>query len=587
MSKRTNVFSLCINIVIAISTIIGCGGLIGNWFHYPYKNFTPDWTDFFKSIGFLSAIYIGAISLLVSVFLVIASIKKKENYRLPKWLSIMKLSCAVLGIMAIFEYFFIDTILLANTEAESIAFRNFLLSYRGGILISIITPILAFGDFIGFAPVKKVSSNESHYSSIPVIVFFLAIFIYPYVLKAQGAGQVAPSYFVFKLLNVNRFNGAEVLCYALFILIFEEFASLALAQTTYSKEITEPIKNETGVLPSNNEDIEKEETADNPKAEEPHEESGEKEERNNENEALPTEEKEETALPQEAVAAPKIVGASPIENKAIGKYEIYPEAGMFKYRLKANNGEILIVSNNYKTREGARAGIETLKKNLSSGTKKIVTDKNGYSQFRIFTSNDIRLVVSGEIYRSVLSAQNALASTERFGMSDKIVDLEEIPASEIREEKIILPDVERSQTGKIELYVDESDKKWRSRLLANNGEILFISAAYSTKTAAINGLKAIKTKVANNGFHIYRDKQNRYQYVLLSDNGLVLLLGETYNTREAAISSANSVRAFLPNSPTIDIVALKKETEKKGTTNSNKPKKKMKKETATKEKDAQ
>lgn len=236
---------------------------------------------------------------------------------------------------------------------------------------------------------------------------------------------------------------------------------------------------------------------------------------------------------------------------------------MFKYRLKANNGEILLVSNDYKTREGAKKGIETLKKNLKEGTHRIVTDKNGYSQFRIFTAKDSRLVASGEIYRTLLSAQNALASTQRFGNSRKIVDLDEIPESEVREETVTLPEVERKQNGKIELYIDESDKKWRTRLVANNGEILFTSAAYSSKPAALNGLNSIKAKANSNSFHIYRDKQNRYQYLLLSDNGLVLLLGETYNSRERAISSATSVRSFLGNSVIVDLVAQQKEALKK------------------------
>ncbi len=556
MKKTSNIISLGINIIIVIASIIGCGGLMGDWFHYPYQSFTPDWTDFLKSIGFLSAIYVGAIALVTTLFLLIALIKKKEDYSLPKWLSIAKLSGAVVGIMAIFEYFFVDVMLLANSAQEALALRNFLLSYQGGILVSILIPMFVFLDYVGFAPVKRVARRDAHYAVIPVAVFFVSIIIYPSILNGKGVANVVPNYFVFQLLDVKRYGTLEALTYCIFLLLFAEFVSLALssnnveeASSTLKEEVTSEKSENEDFIPSRNEEA-----------------SENREEENS------ISENKENVSEGETVAE---------NNKAAGKYEVYPEAGMYKYRLKANNGEILIVSNNYKTRDGAKMGIETLKKNLFSGTHKVITDKNGYSQFRIFTAKDARLVACGEIYRSLNSAQSALASTQRFGMSDKVIDLDEIPASEIREEKITLPDVERNQIGKVELYIDDSDKKWRSRLLANNGEILFTSAAYSTKAAALNGLASIKTKAANNGFHICRDKQGRYQYVLLSDNGLVLLLGETYNTREAAISSASSVRAFLADSPVIDMVALKKEMEKK-TASDEDPKKAAKKSRSTK-----
>ncbi|MGE4379093.1 MAG: DUF1508 domain-containing protein [Candidatus Izemoplasmatales bacterium] len=42
-----------------------------------------------------------------------------------------------------------------------------------------------------------------------------------------------------------------------------------------------------------------------------------------------------------------------VSTKYSGKYEIYKEAGYYKYRLKASNGEILAVSLPYTTDKGA------------------------------------------------------------------------------------------------------------------------------------------------------------------------------------------------------------------------------------------
>ena len=236
-----------------------------------------------------------------------------------------------------------------------------------------------------------------------------------------------------------------------------------------------------------------------------------------------------------------------------GKYEVFPEAGFYKYRLKANNGEILLVSSSYKTREGAHNGIATLRKNVKDGSKRVVTDKNGFSQFRISTANDGRLVVAGEIYPTLLSAQNALASVEKFYKTHKEIDLDEIPEAEIREWKVELPPVNPTPNGKVEIFVDENSKKWQGRLLASNGVLLFTTTTYSSKNAVTKAIENIKTKALAGSVLISRDKQNRYQFRVFSDNGAVLVMGETYPSKDSAISAASSVRNFIESAKLIDL----------------------------------
>ena len=260
-------------------------------------------------------------------------------------------------------------------------------------------------------------------------------------------------------------------------------------------------------------------------------------------EAAPVEEEPAVA------AAPK---AKAKESKVVGKYEVFPEAGFFKYRLKANNGEILIVSNGYKTREGAKAGIATLKKNVPGGTTKIITDKNGYSQFRIFTANDSRLVVAGEIYPTAVNAQNALNSVERFYDAKKIVDLDEIPEEEVREWTIDFAPVTPTKNGKVEVSIDEETKKWIGQLIASNGAVLFVTSTYSSKNAVLSAIEKVKAKVLAGSMTISRDKQNRYQFKVFSDNGAVMIMGETYPSKDSAISAATSVRNFIGDAKLID-----------------------------------
>ena len=282
------------------------------------------------------------------------------------------------------------------------------------------------------------------------------------------------------------------------------------------------------------------ETAEEEKAEKPAEEKPEEAK-----EEPVEEEKAEEPKPEPVVETPT---ESEVKNKVVGKYEVYPAAGFFKYRLKANNGQILLVSRPYKTREGAINGIETFRKNAANGSHRIITDKKGRAQFRIFTANDARLIVAGEIYPNAEGAQKALDSTLRFYDTDNIQNLEEIPESEIREWRAELKDVEAKPNGKIEMFKDD-DGKWVGDLRASNSELLFLTTAYSTKTALQNALRSVANNAMKGNISIVCDKQNRYQFKVYSDNGMDLVFGETYDSKEAATSAANSARNFLHGQP--------------------------------------
>ena len=258
------------------------------------------------------------------------------------------------------------------------------------------------------------------------------------------------------------------------------------------------------------------------------------------------------AAPKAAAKPAAKAPAASKSQKAQGKYEVYPEAGFFKYRLKANNGEILIVSNGYKTRDGAHKGIETLVKAVASGVAKIVVDKKGYGQFRLFTANDSRLIVSGEFYPNAAAAQSALNSVEKFYKTDKIVDLEEISEDEVREWRISLPKAEKSDKGKFEIYIDEG-KKFRGRLLANNGQLLFATSAYTSKAGVNGALEKVQKKFDSQDVTITCDKQGRYQFVVYADNGAVLVMGESYSSKDRAFSAAKSSKNFATNPQIIDV----------------------------------
>jgi uncharacterized protein len=239
------------------------------------------------------------------------------------------------------------------------------------------------------------------------------------------------------------------------------------------------------------------------------------------------------------------------KNQYSGKYEVYPEAGSYKYRLKASNGEILAVSFRYSTEKGAISGIETFKKNVETGIFEITTDKSNYSKYNLFNSNGARVVIIGEFYNSYKQAESAVESVKKFYNTEKIDILDEIPESEVREELANLEKVDELSNGKYELY--EKDGLYFIKLKANNAQILFISQGYSSKSGAKLGLETIKKAIFEDRFTVGKDKQNRYQFNLYSSTNQLILSGETYPSKASCVSAINSVRNFAGKAKLIEI----------------------------------
>ena len=199
---------------------------------------------------------------------------------------------------------------------------------------------------------------------------------------------------------------------------------------------------------------------------------------------------------------------------------------------------------------------KSLKKNVEGGVIRIVTDKNGYSQFRIFNANEARLIVSGEFYKTKDRAESASNSVKRFYATEKIVDLDEIPNNERREWIYEAAKEEDKENGKLELFKDDTDK-WLARLLASNGEVLFVTANnYASKSGLLEAIENIKGAIGEkDAFRILKDKQDRYQFVVESGNGSILVLGETYASAESAKNAAVSVLSFMDKAEVVDATA--------------------------------
>ena len=233
-----------------------------------------------------------------------------------------------------------------------------------------------------------------------------------------------------------------------------------------------------------------------------------------------------------------------------GKYEVYEEAGLFKFRLKASNGEVLVVSFGYATRRGAKSGIETFKKAVMGDNFEISTDKAGYSHFDLFGARSARVIVIGEFYKTEKLAESAVESVRKFYETNKIIDLDEIPLNEVREETIDMIKVTSNPNGKFTL--EKEGKYYIVKLLASNAQVLLVSQKYASKQSALNGLDAIKKAIQARNFTIYKDKQNRFQYNLYSINKQLIVSGETYPVKNNCLKSIFSVIRFAEDAKLVE-----------------------------------
>ncbi len=225
----------------------------------------------------------------------------------------------------------------------------------------------------------------------------------------------------------------------------------------------------------------------------------------------------------------------------VGKYVVYQEGEYFyKYMLKANNGQTLIISEPYRTLKACNEGISTLKKNLETLQIDLEKDKKGQFCFRLITKQG-RSIAQSANYSSKASALAASVSFKKFAVTEEIVF-----------------DDKESNHFKVELYKDKVDSKLNGKyrinkdndgdysysLLANNGQALCVSQAYKSEENCKKALENFKKQVYEGDFYIYTDKNSNSFFKLYNSQLRLVMTGETYKNKKGVISAIQSILAF-------------------------------------------
>lgn len=97
-----------------------------------------------------------------------------------------------------------------------------------------------------------------------------------------------------------------------------------------------------------------------------------------------------------------------------GKWIIFEEGDGYTYaELRANNGQVLFVTEKYKGINSLRSGLDSIRKNIQNGNFSMRKDKNDNFNFKIFSENK-RLLGLGAGYTSAANCESAILSVMKF-----------------------------------------------------------------------------------------------------------------------------------------------------------------------------
>ena len=107
-----------------------------------------------------------------------------------------------------------------------------------------------------------------------------------------------------------------------------------------------------------------------------------------------------------------------------GKFELYRDrGGAYRYRLKAGNGQVVLVGEGYNSKAACVDGIESVRKNSQKETAfELYVDKKGEHRFRLKAPNG-ETIGQGEGYSSKSGCVKGIASIRRNAPASKVVEL--------------------------------------------------------------------------------------------------------------------------------------------------------------------
>lgn len=253
-----------------------------------------------------------------------------------------------------------------------------------------------------------------------------------------------------------------------------------------------------------------------------------------------------TAPAKQAAKSEAKIGTKAEPKRMLGKWRIVIKGeNAYIAVLHASNGEVMLTSEIYSTEEGARSGVETIKRGVETGNFVIYRDKGGDYYFKLKSAGN-RLLCVGEIYTTRDACEKAAESVKRIAKDSplmiKVSEGERFIAYTPAE---VTPPAKKNQ-GKWRIEQGENGG-FSAKLYANNGQVMLSTEEVASRKTAEKAIESVCKNCAAGNFYIDKDKFGRFYYKLHNVQKSVICTGETYDKVDSVVSAIESVRRFASN----------------------------------------
>ena len=108
----------------------------------------------------------------------------------------------------------------------------------------------------------------------------------------------------------------------------------------------------------------------------------------------------------------------------MAKFELYTDkAGEYRFRLKAGNGQIILTSEGYTSKDGALNGIESVKENSQDDARFERKETATGCKFTLKAGNG-QAIGESEVYTSDAACENGVASVAKNAPEAEIVEVD-------------------------------------------------------------------------------------------------------------------------------------------------------------------
>lgn len=114
-----------------------------------------------------------------------------------------------------------------------------------------------------------------------------------------------------------------------------------------------------------------------------------------------------------------------MSNSNQGSYVLSKHAGLnqaYHWVLVASNNEVILTSENYAAKEGAKNGIESCRINSQVDTRYEKKASVSNQPYFVLKATNGQIIGTSEMYSSTTARDNGIASVKRFGKDAVLVD---------------------------------------------------------------------------------------------------------------------------------------------------------------------